>query len=638
MFRFMRNSEVVKKYLLIFFLGIVSVGMVITLAPLPSGDTTASRTDVVAEIGGQSITTSALDRNIRDRLQNMTGRFSPQMASALAKPLLDEMIFSRAVEIQAGKLGLSVTDEEVLRAAQAIPGLYPDGKFIGNDRFTQLTGTTVDQFLVELRQNLLAKKMRSIITDGVRVAPAEVHEEFMRRNSKSRIAYLVFNPSELLSAVNVTPQALEDFYKKSPDRYKVPEERKVRYVLISPDRVKAEVQVTDEDLKRYYNQHLSDYRVPDRVKVEHILFKTTGKTPQEVTTLERAAKDVLAQIKAGGNFEDLARQHSEDTSAQQGGLIGWIVRGQTVKAFEDTAFTLAPGKVSDLVKTEYGIHILKVLDKQMGHLQTLDEVKEDIRQALARQKLEDAQRELAGRLEREFKADPQKFQEVAAKEGLQVKESPQFRYQQVIPDFGNSASFASLAFQLRPGEVGTPISVPKGMAIIQLIATVPPRTPPLDQIRAEVEQDYRAAQSKVLAEEKAKDFAAKAKGGNFQALARSMGLKVQESKDITERDYVEGLGSGSDLTGAFKLAPGQVSDVVSAGDNKAVFVVTARTPADETAFEAQKDQIGEELLQQKRQLAFDLYRQDLKQQLLKSGELKMNDATLKQFLATYRTS
>ena len=143
-------------------------------------------------------------------------------------------------------------------------------------------------------------------------------------------------------------------------------------------------------------------------------------------------------------------------------------------------------------------------------------------------------------------------------------------------------------------------------------------------------RSYRAAQSKVLAEAKAREFGVRAKSGDFKAVARSMGLAVKESKDFTQRDFVEGLGSASDLTGAFKLAPGQASDVVSVGGNQAIFVVTSRAPADEASFAAQKDQITEELLQQQRQLAYELYRQDLKQQLLKSGELKINDSTLKQ--------
>lgn len=638
MFRLFRKREVLRKYLLIFFLGVVSIGMVITLAPLPSLNTSEQQSNVVAEIGGETITTQELDRNIRQRLQNMTGKYSTQLASAMAGPILDDMILQRALSLQAEKLGLQVTDDEVLRTARSIPGLYPNGKFIGDVQFEQAMGMTVNQFLAELRQNLLVQKMRSVITDGVRITPEEVHQEFLRRNSKTRIDYVVFDPSKFLKAVEVTPQVLQDFYQKDPERYKVPEERKVRYVLISPDRIRAEVNVTDSDLKQYYNQHLSDYRVPDRVKVEHILFKTTGKTPAEVKTVEKTAQDVLAQIKAGKSFEDLARQYSEDSSASQGGLIGWITHGQTVKEFEDTAFSLEPGQVSGLVKTTYGIHIIKVLDKQKAHLETFDEVKEDIRSKLEKQKLDEAQRTFAKNLESQFKADPQHFDAVARKAGLDPKESPLFHYRQVIPDFGNSDSFANLAFQLRPGEIGQPINVPKGTAIIQLVESVPSHVPPIEQVRAQVEEDYRAAQSKVLAQDKAKEFAQKAASGDFKAVARSMGLEVQESKDFSQQDYLNDLGPASDLTGAFTLAQGKISGVVTVNTNQVVFRVASRTPANEADFAAQKDQLAQLLLQQKKQLMFELYRQDLKQQLLKSGELKMNESTLKQFLANYTRS
>ena len=626
------------KFALIFFFGIMALGMVITLAPLPSGDSLSRQTNVVAEIGGQTITTQDLDRNIRQRLQSMTGKFSTQLASAMAGPILDDMILQRALSLQAGKLGLQVTDDEVLRTARAIPGLYPDGKFIGDVRFEQAMGMTVNEFLAQLRQNLLVQKMRSVVTDGVRITPEEVHQEFLRRNSRARIEYVVFDPSKFLKAAEVTPKALEDFYQKDLERYKVPEERKVRYVLITPDRIRAEVKVTDQDVKQYYTQRVSDYRVPDRVKVEHILFKTTGKTPAEVKTIEKTAQDVLAQIKAGKSFEDLARQYSEDSSASQGGLIGWITHGQTVKEFEDTAFSLEPGQMSGLITTTYGIHIVKVLDKQKAHLQTFDEVKNDIRSTLEKQKLDEAQRTFAQNLENQFKADPQHFDAVAGKAGLQAKESPLFRYRQVIPDFGNSESFANLAFQLRPGEIGQPITVPKGTAIIQLVESVPSHVPALDQVRAQVEEDYRAAQSKVLAQEKAKEFAGKAASGDFQAVARSMGMEVKETKDFTQQAYLNDLGTASDLTGAFTLAPGKTSDVVTVSGNQVVFRVASRTPANEADFAAQKDQLAQLLLQQKRQLAFELYRQDLKQQLLKSGELKMNESTLKQFLASYTRS
>ncbi len=634
MFRFFRNKEAVKKYLLIFFLGIVSIGMVITLAPIPAGDIGRGDSAVMAEIGGQTITTSELRRVLDSRMRNSSFGYNQRLASALARPLLDDMILGQAVKLQAKKLGIVVSDAEVLRAAQAIPGLYSNGAFIGRDLFERQAGLTLEQFISQLRDSLLEEKMRAVLTDGVQVTPAEVREEFLKRNAKAKIEYALFDPSEFVKKVEVAPQGLEAFFKKDLARYKVPEERRLRYVLIEPDRLRAQVKLSEENLRRYYQQHLSDYRVPDRVKVAHILFKTTGKIPAEVATIEKTAHDVLSQVRSGKDFGELAKKYSEDSTAAQGGEIGWIVRGQTVKEFEDTAFSFTPGQMSELIKTPYGIHILKVLDRQTAHLQTFEEVKEGIRAGLEKQALDAAENALAEDIVRQSKSNRQSLETVARKAELQVKETPLIRYNQVVPDFGKSEAFQSLAFQLRPGDVGSPISVPKGLAIMQVSEVVPEHMPKLEEVRPSVEQDYRADRSKVLAGEKAKEFAAKAKTGDFKQIARGMGLTVKESKDFTQQDFVEGVGPGSQLSAAFTLTPAQTTDALELGGNSLVFRVLSHTPANEAGFSTQRDQIAEQLLGQKRALMFEIYRKELKQQLLRSGELKMNDAGIKQFIAS----
>ncbi len=643
MYRFFRrNREAVKKYLLIFFLSIVSIGMVITLAPIGGGDTSHVQTNVLASIGGSNITAQDLRRDIDAQLRKIPLRNNSQMVARLAGSALDEMILQRALLSQAKKLGIEVSNQELLQALQALPFLYANGAFVGMDRYQdviqQETGMSVSQFEARLRESIVLEKIRDVITDGVLTTPAEAREEFLRRNARAKIDYVLFDPGHYLKAVNVTPEALEGYFKKDASRYKVPEQRRVRYVLIEPDRMQAQVKLSEEELKQYYVQHLSEYRVPERVKVAHILFKTTGKSPAEVAKIAQTAADVLAQAKSGANFGELAKKYSEDTSASRGGDLGWIVRGQTVKEFEDTAFSIKPGQVSDLIKTTYGIHIIKVFDKQTAHLQTFDEVKDSVRVTLEKQKAAAAQQSLAEKLEREFKAAPpgsQGFETVARKEGLEAKETPLFKYNQPVPDLGKNEAFENLAFQLHVGEIGTPISVPKGLAIIQLAEIVPEHLPKLDEVRARVEEDYRAEQSKVWALQKARDFAAQCKTGDFKKVAQAQGLAVKESKDFTQQDNVEGPISGSELAAAFTLAPGQTSDVVSVGSTSIVFRVVSHTPPDESSFAQQQDQIREQLLSQKRSLAFELYRQNLKQQLLRSGELKINDAGMKQFLASY---
>ncbi len=641
MFRlFKEKREAIKKYLLIFFLSIVSIGMVITLAPITPTSDMGLQSDVLAEIHGTPITSTELQRTVQSRLRNSPLASDPQMMSRLATIMLDDMVLRRALRDEARALGVSVSDAELQRHFEtSMPFLFPNGEFIGQDRYrdfvSQQAGMSVAQFEAQLRDSLLQEKMRAIITDGVRVAPGEARDEYVKRNTRARIEYVLFDPSQYLAAVKVTPAALEEFFKKGSARYKVPEQRRVRYALIGPDRVSAEIKLDEPALKKYYSEHLTEYQVPERVKASHILFKTEGKTPDEIAATEKKAREVLGRIKAGADFAEMAGSNSEDSTATNGGDLGWIVRKQTVKEFEDSAFSLKPGGTSDLIKTTYGFHIIKVAEKQTPHLQTFEEVKDQIREQLVRQQLADAQQSLAARLEREFQQHPADFAALAQKNGLEPKETPLFRFNQPVADLGTSEGFQNLAFQLRENGVGS-VSVPKGMAIIQVTQIVAEHVPQLDALRAAVEQDYRAAQSQVLAAEQAKEFAAKAKGADFRKTAQSLGLAPKESIDFTEQDYLEGVGSGSSLSAAFTLPQVQSSDAVSVGNNHVVFRVLARTAADESALAAQQEQIAEELLERKRSLAWELYQQNLKDRLKATGALKMNEAAMKSFLAGYQ--
>jgi peptidyl-prolyl cis-trans isomerase D len=635
---FRKNKEAVKKYLLIFFLGIVSLSMVVVMAPMPSGDTSTPQGNALASIGGHDITVTELDQNIRDRFKSSPMGFDRRMVPLVAPRVLDQMVISDVLVQQAAKMGVEVSDQEVLKAFQNIPWLYPNGNFIGAeqaaDQVAQNTGKTLPQFESMLRDSLLEEKVRSIVTDGVQVSPAEVLEQFHQRNNKAKIDYVLFDPSQFIKDVTVTPEGLEAFFKKDPAHYKLGEQRQVRYVVIDPDLVRSQVKVDDAELHQYYVQHLSDYRVPDRAKVAQILFKTAGKSPAEIATVEKTAADVLNQIRAGGNFGDLARKYSEDSSAQAGGELGWLVHAQMPEV-DTLVFSLKPGEVSGLTKTTYGVLILKVEDKQTAHLQTFDEVKGSIRADMEKQRVEDAQARLAGGLEAQLKTNPQQFDDIARKAGLEPKQSPLFKYNEPVADLGKTDAFENLSFQLRLNEVGPPITVPKGEAIVQLMQIVPEHVPTLDEVHAQVEEDYRHEQSIKLAQDKARKLAELAKTQDFDKAAKTLGLTPKESNDFSANEYVEGVGNGSQLSAAFTLNPGQVSDVISAGTNQVLFKVVSHTPANDADFAAQRDQLREELLDQKRDLQFEIYRENLKNQFLRSGKLKINDAGLKQYLASY---
>ena len=169
-----------------------------------------------------------------------------------------------------------------------------------------------------------------------------------------------------------------------------------------------------------------------------------------------------------------------------------------------------------------------------------------------------------------------------------------------------------------------------------MVQIVPEHIPTLNEVRPQVEEDYRHDQSIKLAQDKAKKFADLAKTKDFDKAAKSLGLTPKESNDFTENEPVEGVGSGSQLNAAFTLNPGQVSGVTFVGSNLVLFKVVSHMPPHEEEFAAQRDQIRQELLDQKRDRQFASYCQNLKDQFLHSGKLKINETGMKRYLASYQ--
>jgi peptidyl-prolyl cis-trans isomerase C len=136
-------------------------------------------------------------------------------------------------------------------------------------------------------------------------------------------------------------------------------------------KVEIESKVSDEDMKKFYEQNKDKFKSGEQIKASHILVKT-----------EKEAKDILAQLKAGGNFEELAKKNSVDSSSAKGGDLGWFGKGSMVPAFEKAALALKEGQISDVVKSDFGFHIIKMAGKRPAGIRPLEEVKEQIKGAI----------------------------------------------------------------------------------------------------------------------------------------------------------------------------------------------------------------------------------------------------------------
>ncbi len=338
----------------------------------------------------------------------------------------------------------------------------------------------VPLFEQTIKNDILLDKFRNVITGSALVTDAEVRQEFEKQNVKIKFDYAVLRKDDLMKQIQPNEAELKAFYERNKATYNnsIPEKRKIQYVVLETAKVEAGTTVSPQELQGYYDQHKDDYRVPEQVSVSHILIKTPlpgpdGKVdPKGVEEARKKAEDVLKQVKAGGNFAELAKKYSEDPgSGKNGGSLGFIGRGRTVPEFEKAAFSLAKGQTSDLVQSSYGFHIIRVDDKQAAHVKTLDEVKDQIEDSIKRQKAAQAMSSQVDALLAQ--ARNVGLEKAAAARGLQVVTTDFVSRTDTLPGIGNSQEFMSAVFGQAEKAPPDQVQLPQGYAVFEVEAIKP---------------------------------------------------------------------------------------------------------------------------------------------------------------------
>ncbi|HYL69269.1 MAG TPA: peptidyl-prolyl cis-trans isomerase [Candidatus Limnocylindria bacterium] len=616
-------------------LTLICLSMVITLIPgLYSGSAGANSPDTVASVGGQDITVVEVQRQLN---QVSRGQSIPPMLKGLyAKQILDQLVFQRALELEAQRLGIRVTpEEETERIKQIVPTAFAGDTWL-KDRYAleiqQRAGMTVEDFETFLRNQMLTDKFRAIVTDGISVSPAEIEQEFRRRNEKVQIEFALAKPTELAATIHPTDAELNAYYQKNASRYQVQEKRSARYALLDLAKLRARTHVDDAAVRAYYNSHIDEYKVQNRAHVEHILFKTIGKTDAEVAEIRAKAQDVLNKAKKGANFEDLAKKFSEDDATKpKGGDLGWIVEGQTVPEFQQTAFSLPKGSISDLVKTQYGFHIIKVLDRETAHTKPLEEVRDTIVPILLDEKVRQDAGDITNQMASAVRqSNRQPLEELAKKFNLVLGETPPASATDPIGELGSTPDLHQTLSQLRPGELSSPLQVPLGFVILTVKDIQPAHQGTLAEVHDRVLADYQQDQSTELARTKANELTKLAQAGTpFDKAAKSLGLEVKTSEPFSRTGSIPDVGSGRQVEAAFGMPVGQVSPAVQVGGNWLVYRVVGHQPVNPAEFAMQIDQIRQQLLQSKQSAAFDAFRTALEDRLKKEGRLVINADAMK---------
>jgi peptidyl-prolyl cis-trans isomerase D len=651
MIRFLQTPGPVKKIVLSGILLIFCAAMVITLIPGGLGTSLglgAPGAGVIATIGGEQVTTQEVQKEARRMVQQQFPKgnaMSAQLIPFFAQRAADQLISEKTVVVEAQRMGLKATDQELrddMQQGQLGQLLFPDGNFVGQEAYEDFVARndmTVPQFENKEKEYILIDKLRQMITSGAVVTESEVRNEFSRRNTKVKFDYAILSKDDIAKTIHPTDMELATYYEKHKANYanSIPEKRKVKFAIIDTAKLEPEQNVTPQQVEALYHQNEDQYRVPDQVELRHIFIKTPlpgtdGKVdPKALEESRKKADEALKQVKGGADFATVAAKFNEDPATKdKGGSLGWMKHGSLPNAdVEKAAFSLPKGGTSDVINTGYAFDIIHVDDTQPAHLKPLAEVKDQIETTLKQQKAQQAAQTLADKLVTDARS--QGFDKAVAGKGLVTVATDYVSRTDSLPGIGSSPQFTEALFSAQDKAPPDSVQVPQGYIVYQLDGIQPPSTPTFKDIRSRVETEFKNEKTEELLNQKTQELSDRAKADHdLKKAAKESGAAMKTSDFVLPDGQVPDVGSMSGPASvAFTLKPGEISGPINAGNNGVVLVVLEKQEPTPDDFANKKDEIRNSLLQTKQNELFNLFVDNLRNDMEKSGKLKINEQELK---------
>ena len=641
MIRILQQNNSATKALFAIIIGFAIVTMVITLVPGIFDNAAGDASTVFATVrepgwfgrfsSGAPIKQTEVNQLASRQLQQqrLPEFLLPYMAQRAGQILVQREILKQ----QADKMHLQVSDADLRRELQTGPFaqyLFPNGAYIGDDAYINFVQsafqTSRSDFEEQVKNDMELNRLQALITGGVTVSDNAVRDAERVQGTKVKFDYAVISSEDVGKTINPTEAQLQEFFKTNQARYAtaVPETRKIQYVTFDANNLPGgKPQVTDAEIQQYYNQHQAQYQVKEQVKVRHILIAAPAGDAKKDTDAKAKAEDLLKQIRGGANFADLAGKNSDDPGSKvQGGELGWLNRGQTVPEFDKAAFTLAPGQTSDVIKTQFGYHILQVEEKKTAHTRPLAEVKPEIVPILEQQRAAAAEQTFASQLVDDAKKNG--LEKAATAKGLHVESTDYILRNGVVPGVADGSQLLTKAFALAKGADPESVTTGDGFAIFQVADIRAAHAPEFAAYRDHILADYREQQVPQLLSADLRKLDDRAKALNdLRKAAAELNIPVKTSDLVGKDGQVPDLGA---MTGpgavAFSLPQGAISGPVETGRVGVVLAVLDKQEPSPEEIAKNFAQTREQLLSVQHDEIFRVYLGTLSDKYQKSGAIR----------------
>jgi peptidyl-prolyl cis-trans isomerase D len=644
MIRFLqRDSRVVKAFFVV-IIGMASVSMVVYLIPGLTGQGAAAA-DTYAVIyphwyskllsSGSTVSQQKVDKMARAQLAQQRYPDNPMILGLFEERVGKQLIQKQILLDEAEKLGIRATQDDVrqyLQTGQAGEVIFPGGKYIGDDQYANLIATkfnmSVTEFEDDVKDDIMIRRLMALITAGVTVGDKEVRDEYRKGNIKIKFDYAVISADDLRKGINPSDSDLEAFFKKNGARYAtaVPEERKITYFAFTPNDLPGGVpQPTQQEVQAYFNAHKAEYSTPEQARSRHILITVPAGADAKTDAAAKAkAEDVLKQLKGGANFADLAKKYSDDPGSKNaGGELPFAQHGTMVPEFDKAIFTQKIGDI-EIVKSQFGYHIVQVEERKPAHSQDISEVLPTIQATLIRQKAASAEDGYAHALASE--ALKNGLEKTAAAHHLEVATTPPIGRQGVISALPDGSQVISKAFEAKQGDPPQSAPTGEGYAIFQVTGIQSAHAPTFADWKTHVLDDYRDEQLPQLVNSKTKELADKAKGsGDLAKAAKEMGATVKTSDLVGPSGQVPDLGQVEQVAPQLlDLAVGAISGPINAERNGVVAKILDKQEPSADDMAKNIDQTRDQILEQRRQDAFGIFMSGIMDDYKKKNRIRMN--------------
>lgn len=568
--------------------------IIITFVFWGASSMTSDSADVLAKVNGESILRNDLLRELRAEIQNMQvtnpklGRLDDDELEGLAVKILSNMVRRAMLAQEAEKLGLAVSDAELSAAITGVPDFHSGAGRFDHDLYKERVaalGMSVGKFEEMMAADLMVSKLQDYIAGGVSVDAAEARRIFNFEMERRVVEYIPFTAEDFRGEVKPDESAVITYYSENKAAYTVPARADVEYLVFDMDVLAGRSAIGDAEVRAYYDERKAGFVEPASYHVRHILISlplSLNTTDEAVQEARKKADAVMAELRSGKSFAQLAKTSSDDTATSaNGGDLGWVRKGQLDPSLDLAVSALKPGDISEPVRSFNGFHILMLDEVKLEREKPFEEVRGEI---LAQLK-EDAAYSNMGKVMSDVEdkiITRVGFENIAKEYGVRVKSSGLLELTALAPALGLEPGRLDGVGGVAEGEMlPAPIDTGRGFMVVRVKSYKPSYVPELDEVRARVVDAIKDREALVLASAAASDvYRELAKGG---AMPRALGKKVKESLPATRFLGVLELGVSRDITSAVFTAPkGQwLERVFLAGDSAVLLRVKEVLPAED---------------------------------------------------------